>query len=42
MTDKECNEKIAEIADKVIGAIDRPISEMEELDRQIIATYLLE
>lgn len=40
MTNKEYNTKINDIADKVFGALDASINDMEELDRQIIAAYL--
>ena len=40
MTNKECVEHVNIIADKVLGALDTNICDMEELDRQIIAAYL--
>lgn len=40
MTNKEFNEQANLIVDKVLGAMDTPLSDMEELDRQIIAAYL--
>ena len=40
MTNKECIEQVNIIADKVLGAFDTHICDMEELDRQVIAAYL--
>ncbi len=40
MTNIECFKQVNMIADKVLGAMDTNICDMEELDRQIIAAYL--
>lgn len=40
MTNKEYNEQVNLIADKVIGAMGNKLGDIEELDRQIIAAYL--